>query len=247
MLGTGGNVGVDNVALPQVEGPEVEIRDGATLTDGLVLQANNLTVRGLAILGFGVTDADGGIRVADNFTDWLIEDNVLGTTATSFTDPGTALRNIISVNVAGGDSGTIQNNLIGFAEVRGVWLQLGSLSSTVSGNEIDDNGPESTGGDGIAIASASNNNTISGNLITGTSSQGFVVTGSSAITFLNNTLTGNGVGSPRRSHNPPRITIRNDAQRRGHYQEHRSRKLRGRHTGQPQCDAHHNISKLFCR
>ena len=119
VLGTPGDVGVENVALPQVAGPEVEIRDGATLANGLHLQANDLTVRGLAILGFGAADTDGAINVDGLYTNWRIEDNVLGATATAFTDPGTVpdLRNYISVNVQNGaTSGTVQNNLVGFAK-----------------------------------------------------------------------------------------------------------------------------------
>ena len=124
-LGSGGigiTVGVDGISFSQVEGPEVEIRDGAALANGLVLQANDLTVRGLAILGFGAGDTDGAIHVDGNvvgITNFLIEDNVLGATATSFTDPGTVpdLRNYISVNVRNGATdGWVQNNLVGFTE-----------------------------------------------------------------------------------------------------------------------------------
>ena len=216
-LGTGGNVGVDSVLLGQLNGPEVEIRDGAALGNGLLLQANDLTVRGLAILGFGSGDTTVAISVDGNvvgISNFLIENNVLGATATSFIDPGTALRNEISVNVFNGAfDGTIQNNLVGFAKRRGIWLQGGDLS-IVSGNEVKDNGLETDDGDGIALASSSDNVTVSENLITGSSSQGLVVTSSKDIAFVNNTVTDNGVGtSSIAATQSAGITLRESAKR----------------------------------
>ena len=74
--------------LGQVAGPEVEIRDGAALANGLRLQANNATVRGFAIRGFGAADGEADVRIDNNVTGALIENNVLGSTATAFADPG---------------------------------------------------------------------------------------------------------------------------------------------------------------
>ncbi|MDH3267114.1 MAG: CSLREA domain-containing protein, partial [Gammaproteobacteria bacterium] len=101
VLGAGGTVGVgpdgvigtgDEQVLPQVAGPEIEIRDGVGAANGLRVQANNTTIRGLAILGFGGANGDAGILVDNNFTGTLIEQNVLGSFAHTFTDPGAALR-----------------------------------------------------------------------------------------------------------------------------------------------------------
>ncbi|MCP4299751.1 MAG: CSLREA domain-containing protein, partial [Gammaproteobacteria bacterium] len=188
ILGTGGSVGVDDLPLSTVAGPEVEIRDGAGIANGIQIQANNVTIRGLAILGFGAAGDGGAVAIDDGYTGTLVEDNVLGSTATSFTDPGAALRNYTGVVSNGGDSGTIQDNLIGFAH-RGVFLPNGSDDWTVDGNEIVDQDLGSTDGDGIAIDS-STNNTVSGNLITGSSSQGLVLTNTTTTNLVNNTLTG---------------------------------------------------------
>ncbi|MBT8110118.1 MAG: right-handed parallel beta-helix repeat-containing protein [Gammaproteobacteria bacterium] len=207
ILGAGGTVGVDGLFLSQVAGPEVEIRAGATIANGLHIQANNVVVRGLAILGFGAANGEAAIRV-ENLSA-LIENNVLGSTAIAFSDPGVALRNYAGVESVGGSSGTIQNNVIGFGH-RGVFLTTGSSGWTISGNEIRDNDLASTDGDGIAIADSSSN-TIVGNLITGSSSQGLVVTNSSSSNFVNNTVIGNGVGSTTAVGQSAGITMRSTA------------------------------------
>ena len=196
LLGTGGTVGVDALVLGQVTGPEVEIRDVGSLADGIQIQADNVRVRGLAILGFGAADGDAGILIANTFTGALIENNVLGSAATSFTDPGAGLHNWAGIYSAGAGSSTIQNNLIGFSAKTGIYVASASANWTVSGNEIRDAGTETTDGDGITV-NASSNNTFTGNLVTGASSQGIVVTAavSNGNTFTNNTVTGNGVGT----------------------------------------------------
>jgi hypothetical protein len=194
VLGTGGTVGVDGLALSTVPGPEVEISGTGTLPDGLLIQANNAIVRGLSIHGFGAVSGDGGVRV-NAFTGALIEGNVLGSRAISFTDPGAAQRNQAGVASVGGSSGIVRNNLIGFGRVTGVNLISGSTGWSISGNEIRDSGMDTADGDGITM-DASPANTASGNLITGSSSQSFAVTvaGATGNTFTNNTVTGNGVG-----------------------------------------------------
>ena len=194
VLRTAGSVGVEAKTLPPVAGPEVEIRTNAVIANGLLIQANDATVSGLAILGFGAANGEGCVVIDNNFTNATIEDNVFGTSAIAFADPGAALRCFIGVDAEGGDSGFITNNLFGFNQQRAIWLTDGSTDWEVQGNEVRDSGLDITGGDGIAISVASDNNNVFENLITGTSSQGFVVTSSTGNTFTNNTVTGNGVG-----------------------------------------------------
>ncbi|HMJ05953.1 MAG TPA: carboxypeptidase regulatory-like domain-containing protein, partial [Chthoniobacterales bacterium] len=95
VLGTGGTVGVDNLPLATLAGPEVEIRDGSSLAFGFNLQSANITIRGLAMNGFGNSPNNNGhgeILLNSSATGALIEENVLGTSATSFTDPGAGPR-----------------------------------------------------------------------------------------------------------------------------------------------------------
>jgi len=211
VLGTGGTVGVDGLALSTVQGPEVEIAGLGTLATGLLIQANNAIVRGLSIYGFGSVVGDGGIRI-DAFTGALIEGNVLGSRATTFTDPGAAQRNQAGVSSAGGSNGIVRNNLIGFGRVVGVRLDTGSTGWVITGNEIRNSGMDTADGDGITINAAATN-TATGNLITGTSSQGIAVTvaGATGNTFTNNTVTGNGVGIPSSHVQSPGIVLRNGA------------------------------------
>ena len=207
-LGTGGTVGVDALVLGTVAGPEVEIKASGTIADGLLVQADNTTVRGLSIYGFGAATGEAGIRV-DAFTNALIENNVLGTSATSFTDPGVALRNYASVDCEGSTNATIRNSLIGFGREYGVMLRSGSTGCTVSGCEFRDNSVESSTSDAIVV-DLSNTSTVSGNLITGTASQAFVATGAGVTgsSLVNNSITGNGVGIPSSMTQSSAIAVR---------------------------------------
>ena len=63
MLGTGVTVGVDGLALSTVAGPEVEIGGSGTSASGLLIQADNAVVRGLAIHGFGNAADEADVRV----------------------------------------------------------------------------------------------------------------------------------------------------------------------------------------
>ena len=184
LLGFVGAVGLGADALPGtadeptlsgVQGPELEIvNDRATnvVDIGLDLQANDLTVRRIASYGFGSSNLfqDANIRVginsgATNFTGILIEDNVIGSNAASFTDPGAGNRSTVNdIAVFGADSGTIQSNLIGYAGRFGVFLSDTAVGWTVQGNEIRANALTNAAQDGLDIGNSSSGATVSGNL-----------------------------------------------------------------------------------
>lgn len=112
-LGTGGTVGVDNLPLSTVQRPEVQITDAATnLAIGLDLQGTGEIVRGIAIYGFGTaanTDASANIRLGANAANALIEQNIIGATASTFTDPGSGARSGgDNVRSAGADNGVLR-------------------------------------------------------------------------------------------------------------------------------------------
>jgi uncharacterized repeat protein (TIGR01451 family) len=198
MSGAGGTVGVSALALAQVARPELEILDGAGIAIGLDLQAANATVRRLAVYGFGTapnSDTNGNLRVG-NVSGALIEENVLGAAASGFADPGATTRSIgDNLRVAGGDGGTIRNNLIGFSHGKGIQLGGGANGWTVTGNEVRGNGIGNSNLDGVDVENGSGSATITGNLFVGNEAAGidtFQSAGSN--TIENNTITGNGIG-----------------------------------------------------
>ena len=121
-LGAGGTVGAASLALGTAARPEVEIVDAASLAIGLDLQAANTTVRGLAISGFGnatSNNAHADIRLNGSATSAVLDQLIVGASATAFTDPGAAQRSGGDhVRATGGTGGALTNSLIGFGRGR---------------------------------------------------------------------------------------------------------------------------------
>jgi uncharacterized repeat protein (TIGR01451 family) len=209
VLGVGGKVGIgtdgiagtgDELDLSQVNGPEVQLGDGANLNLGIDIQANSTTVRGIAIYGFGNaanSNADANIRIGDNFTNTLIEQNLIGTTANSFSDPGASRSGGDNVRSIGGDDGIVRNNLIGFSAGKGFGVEQASSGWLVENNEVRGNAIDHPNLDGINIEGAGSGNAIvRGNLFI--DNQGVGVDGyqgGGGNTIQNNTIIGNGRGS----------------------------------------------------
>ena len=211
-LGTGGTVGVgadgiagnaDDVVLGQVYRPEVQVFDGNNLAIGIDLQANDCIVRGISIYGFGTaanSDTSANIRIgnATNITGALIEQNMVGTTASSFTDPGAAARsggdNVRSV---GADSGIVRYNLIGYSAGKGFAVETGSSGWTIQGNEFRGNAVLNKHLDGIDVEGAgSQTATITGNLLADNKGVGIdSYSGNGQNIITDNTISGNGRGT----------------------------------------------------
>ncbi|HYP54017.1 MAG TPA: right-handed parallel beta-helix repeat-containing protein, partial [Pyrinomonadaceae bacterium] len=199
-LGAGGAVGVDGLALSQVERPELEVLGTAAVAVGLDLQASNSTVRRLAVRGFGAApnvDTSGNVRVGNNFTSALVEQNFLGLAANASTfTTGAATSAGDNVRSAGADAGTIRNNLVGFSNGKGIQLGGGSTGWLVENNEVRYNGINNSNLDGIDVENASGTATIRGNLFVGNEAAGVdMYQSSGSNTVENNTVTGNGVGA----------------------------------------------------
>jgi uncharacterized repeat protein (TIGR01451 family) len=195
LLGAGGTVGTGSTTFGTLNGPEVQLQ-GNRAFEGFSLAANNVAVRGLSIYGF-----TNNISVGADYTGALIEQNVLGASATSFTDPGVSARSTQQgVYLANSDNGTVRNNLIGFNGGMGVWAVgdgNGANNNTISGNEIRGNGQETTtNGEGLELQDASTGNTVSGNLIAANFGHGIDSFGNTigGNTITGNTITGNGQG-----------------------------------------------------
>jgi parallel beta-helix repeat protein len=199
-LGVGGTVGVGAVSLSAVNIPDIEIVGTSAIAIGLDVQASNVTIRGVAIYGFGATansDTNANIRINAGFTGTIIERNVLGSTANSFPAnySGAALSIGDNVRVVNSDNGTIRNNLIGFSAGKGIQLGGGSSGWAVTNNEVRGNGIGNSNLDGIDIENGSGGNTVSGNLFTGNEALGVDMYQSSGSNIIqNNTITRNGVG-----------------------------------------------------
>ncbi|WP_407540290.1 tandem-95 repeat protein [Deinococcus radiomollis] len=197
VLGTGGTVGVDSLTLNQVNKPEVEI----TLAGNNVVQVNgsNFTLRNVAIRGgggngSGTLNLGNGATAASNV---LIEKNVIGTTASAFTVPGTLTTQGNGIDVING-SGTLQNNLIGYSGISGIVYYGGDAGLTIQNNEFQQNGYITSGGDNITEegSATAKSLTITGNLIANANSSGiqFEIGKTANNTVNNNTITANGLG-----------------------------------------------------
>ncbi|MGY2892826.1 beta strand repeat-containing protein [Deinococcus sp. UYEF24] len=199
VLGTGGTVGVDGLTLSQVNKPEVEI----TLSGNNTVQVNgnNFTLRNVALHGGGNGGANTGELTLGTAgtaaSNALIEKNVFGTTATAFTVPGSLTSQGYGVSVVNG-SGSIQNNLIGYSGISGINYIAGDTGLSIQGNEFQQNGYTTSGGDAITVAGSANAKplTITGNLIANSNSSGiqFEIGSVANNTVSNNTITANGLG-----------------------------------------------------
>ncbi|MFZ4760206.1 MAG: DUF4347 domain-containing protein, partial [Burkholderiaceae bacterium] len=195
LLGTGGTVGVDALALGQVARPEIEIVDGGSVSLGLDLAAAGITVRGLAMQGFDVAV----LRLRATASDALIEGNVLGSGATAFVDPGSGARSDTIVESMAADGGTLRNNLIGFADETAVELDPGSDRWTVTGNEVRGG---SLGSDILnALDLQGDDAVIRGNLFADSRGSGIDLRGTTSnALFQNNTVSNIGYGVSAEGH-----------------------------------------------
>ncbi len=137
-LGIGGTVGVDRLTLSSLSAPEIEIVSSGVVANGIDVNGAKATIRNIAIHGFGTADSNQGdilLRAADA----IVSENVIGTTALSFTAPTNQSQSGVVIN--GALAANISNNLIGFTNERGI---LGGNSTTAAnltdlvifGNEI---------------------------------------------------------------------------------------------------------------
>jgi uncharacterized repeat protein (TIGR01451 family) len=192
-LGTGGSVGTGSSVLSTVAGPEIEIVDGAAVTNGINIAANNITVRGISIHGFGAaTDTNADIVVSTASTGVNITGNAIGISAASYTLP--AVDSGIGVYVSAGATVGISNNIIGFTQRAGVRVNSNAAAMTINQNEISNTGRTSLTASGIQFNNVSTA-TVTQNLIRNNNAAGIqfiALVASSSIT--DNTVNNNGSG-----------------------------------------------------
>ncbi|MCW3464945.1 gliding motility-associated C-terminal domain-containing protein [Chitinophaga nivalis] len=198
----GALVGVDQLTLPGVQRPEVEIHSNGGVITGLI-GGPSTAIRNIAIYGFGTGTAAGGniLLGANN----ICTENIIGGAAISVnnepagTNPGS---NIFVGSIAT----NIINNIITRADFDGIEGggvgPFGVRSIIISGNEILNNGNNTAAvigidGSGISGGRANDSWNISNNSIADNGLDGIVIQLATTVTILNNTIPGNGaVASP---------------------------------------------------
>jgi uncharacterized repeat protein (TIGR01451 family) len=198
-LGAGGTVGAASLALGTVARPEVEIVDAAALAIGLDVQSAGTTVRGIAISGFGnatSNTAHADIRLSASATSAVLDQLIVGASATAFSDPGAAQRSGGDhIRATGSTGGALTNSLIGFGQGAGVVLTTGANGWQVTGCQLEANGLGDPTADGLTLAS-SGTLTLSGNRIRANSALGADLRASTGVnTIAQNTIVANGVGT----------------------------------------------------
>ncbi|BCM91020.1 hypothetical protein IAD21_02884 [Abditibacteriota bacterium] len=159
-FGTGGTVGVQNVALPTLARPEIEIYGANGIPIGLDIAADSALVKGVSMWGFGGSgdnDSNATIRAgassSANFTAPTITQVLLGTSAV----PGTGGALVVPsaygkgdlIRANGVDGGVVSNSILAYGGGKGVALQAAADGWTVQGNEIRNDSRDSAAWDGV--------------------------------------------------------------------------------------------------
>ncbi len=212
-LGSGnpsGGLGTTGTTLDKVTSPEVQLTVNAPGSAGseigLTLRGGSQAVTGLAIYGFGRTA--GSLTGADLYvtgnavTGTVISGNVLGTSATSWSDPGSGTRSPgsgivlgnFSSSAVGAVAATISNNLVGYHGGSGI-QNLASGSPTtllIQDNEIRGNGLADGTAAGLHLGGYGGQ--VTGNLLVANQGAGLDLQGSAGTaTIGGNTVSGNGL------------------------------------------------------
>ena len=199
ILAGGATVGVDALTTAAVAGPEVELRGSTGIAVGLDLQASDLAVANLALLSFGTavgSDASALVRVGATGDRALLDGVVLGAAATSFTDPGAALRSRADqVRVLGADNGTLRNCMLGFGTGSAVALTSASNGWSMDGCTLFGN---TVGNSTLAqlVIAASGSLTGTRTLVQGGDGAGIdAATATSGVSLTNLSIRQNGRGA----------------------------------------------------
>jgi len=199
-FGAGGQVGVDNIILPTVDGPEIEIVDDSPNNDlkwGIQLGGEDITVRGLAIHSFGndwfLFDhanllARGGARRL------TVYDCVLGSEAHADMAPVGDVNGGPNFQALGIGDGKLYRNYIAYGETMGGFLRSGCSGWDIYHNDFNNNGIDDPICDGLDVANYCEDNIIRENLFRNNGGNGFdsyLATGD--LLIENNTVYNNGL------------------------------------------------------
>ncbi|MFZ3191976.1 MAG: SdrD B-like domain-containing protein [Moraxellaceae bacterium] len=196
-LNSASTVGIDNLSVPAIAGPEVQIEPTsgfyASTVNGLTLSSNDNTVQNISISGFtgtGGTD-QGDIYVSAGATGTLIRWNTVGITATSYSDRGAGVRTTDYGIYSLAGSLTVRENIVAYVGAGGI--ELFNVSSIlVEANELRGNAIINSSAENVNVNSGSGL-TARGNLSRDAGGPGFDTSGSSGGNlFENNSVINNG-------------------------------------------------------
>ena len=205
LLGTGGTVGyINTLTLTQVPKPEVQIKGtgvgatGTTAGFGLILNANNSTLRGVSMLGFGGNNDSQGLVYVKSAANALLEQNYLGLAAAS-TAMCSATSTATGVGsglwATGSTLGTLTHNIFSCNGGNGAHIHSGTSKWTITNNEFRGNAVNTNNLDGLNLARGSSGNTVRGNLFIDNNANGTdTYAGGGGNTFESNTVKNNGMG-----------------------------------------------------
>ncbi len=189
-LGADSGVGSGSQNIFSIDRPEIAIV-GASGFAGIVVSTDDVTIQGFSMYGFSSSAA---ILLNDGTQNVSIQSNILGSGPTSISDPGAALNNLQNVQSLGADNGWLTNNILAYSQATGFYASNASDYWYILSNHFINSGYNYSNGDAIAI-NASVGGLIDGNIITGSSTQAIILSGStSGVTISNNTISGNAVG-----------------------------------------------------
>ena len=196
VLGTGGEVGVDKLNLDKVEGTEIEIVGKRNIKHGLKIDAPGVSIKNVALWGFSSQNsaAYANIIFTEDAHQALIQGCIIGTYADHIADPGAIRSGGHGIVGNGADSVTIQNNIIAYHEVGGVYLLNNADAWHIENNEIIHNSLRVKELDGIDL-SYNRECVVMGNKITdnlGIGIDSYISEGYHLI--KNNTIARNGSG-----------------------------------------------------
>ena len=178
-FGVGGKVGTQNVDLPTLQRPEIEIYGPRTINIGLDINADGALVTGVSMWGFGSTGNSStyatiraGVSSGSSFVAPTIREVLLGTSAIPsggglFVPAiGTGAGSYGSGDLISGNgvkNGQILNSILSYSGGKGVTLAAGADKWTIAGNEFGNDSRDSNAWDGIDTHVAGT--TITGNLV----------------------------------------------------------------------------------
>jgi uncharacterized repeat protein (TIGR01451 family) len=200
IFGAGGVVGVDNITLPTVDGPEIQIIDGSftqSFQYGLWIGSPDVTIRGIAVNSFGngwfVFD-NANILVRGSARRFVLYDCVLGSQAHVDLPPSNDVNGGPNLQALGVQDGKLYRNYIAYSETMGTFLRSGCSGWKIFLNDFNNNGISDPICDGLDIADFCVSDTIRENLFRNNGGNGFdsyLSAGSHLIE--NNTVYNNGL------------------------------------------------------